>query len=96
MIINGINWTDEDIKTVERFIEIKNKGYYADGRQVTDFYNRLLGKHVNATNCGSCIRQRVGELENALNHARELERQAEEKKAAEEPKPETKKAKAKK
>jgi hypothetical protein len=86
MIINGINWTDDDIKTVERFIEIKNKGYYADGRQVTDFYNRLLGKHVNPTNCGSCIRQRVGELENALNHARELERQAAEKKVAEEPK----------
>lgn len=75
MIINGINWTDEEIKTVERFIEIKNKGYYADGKQVTDYYNRLLGKRVNPTNCGSCIRQRVGELEGALNHARELERQ---------------------
>ena len=96
MIINGINWTDEDIKTVERFIEIKNKGYYADGKQLTDIYNRLLGKHVNPTNCGSCLRQRTNELEGALNHARELERQAAEKKAAEEPKPESKKTKLKK
>lgn len=96
MIVNGINWTDDDIKMVERFIEIKNKGYYADGKQLTDYYNRLLGKHVNVTQCGSCLRQRVGELENALNHAREIERQAAEKKAAEEPKPEPKKTKAKK
>lgn len=83
MIVNGIEWTDEEIKMVEKFIEIKNKGYYADGKQVTDYYNRLLGKRVNPTNCGSCIRQRVGELEGALNHARELERQAEEKKQQE-------------
>lgn len=97
MIINSIEWTDEDIKMVERFIEIKNKGYYCDGKQLTDIYNRLLGKHVNPTNCGSCLRQRTNELEGALNHARELERQAAEKKAAEEEsKPETKKAKAKK
>lgn len=75
MIVNGINWSDEDIKMVEKLIEIKAKGYYADGRQVTDYYNRLLNKHVNPTNCGSCIRQRVGEMENALNHAKELEKQ---------------------
>lgn len=95
MIINGINWTDDDIKTVERFIEIKNKGYYADGKQLTDIYNRLLNKHVNPTNCGSCLRQRTNELEGALNHARELERQAAEKKAAEE-ESKPKKTKAKK
>lgn len=97
MIVNGINWTDDDITMVEKFIEIKNKGYYCDGKQLTDVYNRLLGKHVNPTNCGSCLRQRTNELEGALNHARELERQAAEKKAAEEEsKPETKKTKAKK
>ena len=83
MIINGIEWTNEDVKMVEKFIEIKNKGYYCDGKQLTDYYNRLLNKHVNVTQCGSCLRQRVGELEGALNHARELERQAEEKKQQE-------------
>ena len=95
MIVNGINWTDDDITMVEKFIEIKNKGYYADGKQLTDVYNRLLNKHVNVTQCGSCLRQRVGELEGALNHARELERQAAEKKAAEE-ESKPKKTKAKK
>lgn len=95
MIVNGINWTDEDIKTVERFIEIKNKGYYVDGKQLTDVYNRLLGKRVNPTNCGSCLRQRTNELEGALNHARELERQTIESQELQE-KPEPKKTKAKK
>lgn len=75
MVINGIEWSEYDIMMVEKFIDIKNKGYYADGKQVTEYYNKLLGKHVTPTNCGSCIRQRVGELENALNHAKELEKQ---------------------
>lgn len=75
MVINGIEWSEYDIMMVEKFIDIKNKGYYADGRQVTEYYNKLLNKHVTPTNCGSCIRQRVGELENALNHAKELEKQ---------------------
>ena len=70
MVINGINWTDEDIKLVERFIEIKNKGYYCDGTQLTEVYNRVLEKNVKVTNCGSCLRQRVCELEDALNHFR--------------------------
>ena len=83
MIVNGINWTDEDIKLVKKFIEIKNKGYYCDGRQLTEAYNRLLNKSVNVTQCGSCLRQRVRELEGALEHARELEKQAAEKKAEE-------------
>ena len=60
------NFTKEDIEMIEKFIDIRNKGYYADGGQVTEVYNRVLNKHVNPTNCGSCIRQRVNELETAL------------------------------
>lgn len=67
-----MNWTDEDIKTVEKFIEIRNKGYYADGTQLTQVYNRVLDKRVNPTNCGSCIRQRINELEEALNRFKRL------------------------
>ena len=74
-------FTDEDVKKVEKFIEIKNKGFYCDGAQLTEVYNRVLGKHVNPTSCGSCLRQRVTELENALNHARELEKREAERKA---------------
>lgn len=61
-------FTDEDVKKVEKFIEIKNKGFYCDGAQLTAVYNRVLGKNAPVTNCGSCLRQRVTELENALNH----------------------------
>lgn len=83
MIVNGIEWSDNDIKMVEKFIELKQKGYYVDGKQLTDYYNRLLNKRVNPTSCGSCLRQRVGELEAALNHAKELEKQKAEKQAQE-------------
>lgn len=61
------NWNDEDIKMVEKFIEIRNRGYYCDGKQLTDVYNRVLNKKVASTSCGSCIRQRITELESALN-----------------------------
>ena len=61
-------FTDEDIKFVEKAIELKNKGYYIDSMQLTEHYNRILHKSVNNTTCGSCMRQRVNELETALNH----------------------------
>lgn len=73
-------WNDEDVKLVEKFIEIKNKGYYCDGTQLTEVYNRVLEKRVNPTNCGSCIRQRINELEDALNRFKrslELEKKVE-------------------
>jgi hypothetical protein len=57
---------------VEKFIEIKNKGYYVDGGQVTDVYNRVLDKRVNVTNCGTCIRGRISELEAALRYFKEM------------------------
>lgn len=59
--------TNEDISIVEKFIEIKNRGLYANGSQVTEAYNRILHQNVRPTNCGSCIRGRIQELENALN-----------------------------
>lgn len=61
-----MKWTNEDVELVERFIDIKNKGYYCDGGQLTTVYNRVLEKKVPPTNCGSCMRQRISELETAL------------------------------
>ena len=80
-------FTDEDIKLVEKFIDIKNRGLYADSAQLTNVYNRVLNKHATPTSCGSCIRARVQELENALNHfkakiALESKKEQEENKAA--------------
>lgn len=62
-----MKWTNEDVVMVEKFIDIKNRGYYCDGGQLTDVYNRVLEKNAPPTNCGSCMRQRIYELENALN-----------------------------
>lgn len=73
-----MKFTKEDIERIEKFIEIKNRGYYADGGQVTEVYNRVLERNVNVTNCGSCLRGRIQELENALNHFKELSKRQEE------------------
>lgn len=62
-----MRFTSEDVSMVEKFIEIKNKGYYCDGTQLTNVYNRVLEKNVPPTNCGSCMRARISELETALN-----------------------------
>jgi hypothetical protein len=62
-----MKWTNEDVVMVEKFIDIKNRGYYCDGGQLTDVYNRVLEKNAPPTNCGSCMRQRINELEVALN-----------------------------
>ena len=67
-----MNWTSDDVRMVEKFIEIKNKGYYCDGTQLTQVYNRVLDKRVAPTNCGSCIRGRINELEDALNRFKKL------------------------
>lgn len=73
-----MNWTNDDIKLVEKFIDIKNKGYYADGAQLTEVYNRVLDKRVTPTNCGSCIRGRINELEEALNRFKRMSEKASE------------------
>ena len=62
-----MKWTNEHVSMVEKFIEIKNKGYYADSAQLNDVYNRVLEKNVPPTNRGSCMRARISELERALN-----------------------------
>lgn len=72
-----MKFSKEDISLIEKFIEIKNKGLYADGSQVTEVYNRVLEKSVNVTNCGSCIRGRVQELEDALRRFKTLAKQQE-------------------
>jgi hypothetical protein len=62
-----MKWTNDDVIMVEKFIDIKNKGFYCDGKQLTEVYNRVLEKNAPPTNCGSCMRARITELETALN-----------------------------
>lgn len=59
-------FTEEDKTLVRKFISIKNRGLYVDSMQLTEAYNRILEKNVRNTTCGSCMRARVTELENAL------------------------------
>ena len=61
-----MKWNNEDVVLVEKFIDIKNRGYYCDGGQLTEVYNRVLEKSA-PTSCGSCMRARISELETALN-----------------------------
>lgn len=61
-----MKWTNDDVLLVEKFIQIKNKGFYCDGGQLTEVYNRVLEKNAPTTNCGSCMRARISELEQAL------------------------------
>ena len=61
------NFTTEDVKLVEKLIDLKNRGFYADGKEVTDLHNKILGTRLAPTNCGSCVRQRITALETALN-----------------------------
>ncbi len=73
-----MKWTDDDIQKVEKFIELRDKGYYCDGAQLTEVYNRVLERSVGVTNCGSCLRQRVNELaEELARHKARLEKQKE-------------------
>lgn len=90
--------SEEDRLKIRKFEEIKNRGMYASGVEVTEVYNRVLNKRLPSTNCGSCIRQRVQEMVNFLNKEEEQERKAEEelKKLEEANKPETKITKKKK
>lgn len=58
--------SENDVELIKKFIAIKNRGHYADSKQLTEVYNRVLGKNVRPTNCGQCLRSRVNELEKAL------------------------------
>ena len=74
-----IQINEEDAKTIEKFKEILNKGYYCNSNQVTSLYNRILEKNVTNTNCSSCLRKRVQELNDALKRQREKEKKEQEK-----------------
>ena len=94
-----MKWTSEDLQMVEKFIDIRNKGFYCDGGQLTQVYNRVLEKSAPPTNCGSCMRQRTTELEMALNQFKktlEVNNTLEENKASEEPKAKVGRPKSKK
>lgn len=59
--------SSEDIRLVEQFHDILNRGYFCDSKQVSDEYNKLIRipqglTPVNVTNCATCLRRRILEL----------------------------------
>ena len=59
--------SSDDIRLVEQFHDILNRGYFCDSKQVSDEYNKLIRipqglTPVNVTNCATCIRRRILEL----------------------------------
>lgn len=54
--------SNEDLEIIRKFEEISRRGFYADSRQVTDLYNKIMGTHVAYTSCGQCIKMRINGL----------------------------------
>lgn len=59
--------TSEDAEFIEFAYSLINSARYCSFTKLTEVYNRVFGKNVNVTNCGSCMRQRVLELKKALD-----------------------------
>jgi len=58
--------TNEDIEQIKKFKELRDKGYYVAGQDVTNLYNKVFEKNIENSNCSSCIRRRIGELITAM------------------------------
>ena len=70
----------DDLKLIEQFHNILNRGYYADSQQVTSLFNKLIRvpqglQPVNVTNCATCIRRRILDLVNFENKKKEESKQ---------------------
>lgn len=62
--------TKEDRELIEELFSKFNKGERIKSQVLTDLYNRVTGKNLTNTTCGSCLRQRLFELVDILNKAK--------------------------
>lgn len=62
--------TKEDRELIEELFSKFNKGERIKSQVLTDLYNRVTGKNLTNTSCGSCLRQRLFELVDILNKAK--------------------------
>lgn len=60
----------EDRELIEELFSKFNKGERIKSQVLTDLYNRVTGKNLNNTSCGSCLRQRLFEVVDILNKAK--------------------------
>lgn len=80
--------SSDDLKLIEQFHSILNRGFYADSKSVTDLFNKLLRvpqglQPVNPTNCATCIRRRILDLVNFASKIKEESNNENEKKSRE-------------
>lgn len=76
------NWNSDNIKAMEKFITIANRGGRINGAELTKVYNDVLNKKLTPTSCGSCIRSRYKDLKQSYdNFLVELKKQEEKAKA---------------
>lgn len=62
--------TKEDRELIEELFSKFNKGERIKSQVLTDLYNKVTGKNLTNTTCGSCLRQRLFELVDILNKAK--------------------------
>lgn len=62
--------TKEDRELIEELFSKFNKGERIKSQVLTDLYNKVTGKNLTNTSCGSCLRQRLFELVDILNKAK--------------------------
>lgn len=58
--------SEEDKTLIRNFKAILDRGHYANGRQVTEVYNRVFNKNLASTNCSTCIKKRISQMYNQL------------------------------
>ena len=95
-----ITITEEDRQLIRKFAEAKNRAYRVSASEVTKLYNRILNKTARPTTCGSCVKNRINDLERWLNQyeadeRKELEKQKQQVQNVEEVKEEETKPKKK-
>lgn len=67
-----IELSDLQIEKIEQLSFAKQKNMRVNAKEVTMFYNELFApRKVSVTTCSTCIRRRIGEMENLLKKYRE-------------------------
>ena len=66
-----IKITEDQRQLIKELYTKYNKGERIKSQVLTDLYNRVTGKNLTNTTCGSCLRQRLFELVGLIDKARQ-------------------------
>lgn len=68
---------------IRKYEEVSKRGLYVDSVQLTETYNKVFETNAKPTGCGQCLKSRVKQLVDALNHLEEISKKQDEIKAQE-------------